>query len=269
MSVSSFISEVWSAAIQTSLSKAHVAASPACVNRDYEGTITGQGSSVRINTLADISNSAYTGTVSLDDLATTDQALSIDQARYFAIRLGDIDAAQAAGDLLGTASNRAAYSLAQTADEYLLGVMAGAAGTELGNQVVASGGDAFDVLRTVVVALDSADVPRAGRFVIVNPEFHGYLLSDDRYARADASGQAAAAITGVVGAALGLNVLVSTNAGVNLIAGTPMATTFAEQLVKVEGYRDPNSFSDVLRGLHVYGSAVTRPECLVSATIND
>ena len=38
------------------------------------------------------------------------------------------------------------------------------------------------------------------------------------------------------------------------------ATTYAEQIIKTEALRPEASFSDAVRGLHVYGAKVTRPE---------
>jgi hypothetical protein len=47
-----------------------------------------------------------------------------------------------------------------------------------------------------------------------------------------------------------------------IIAGHRMATTFADQISKTEAYRPPDSFSDAVKGLHLYGAKVVRPEAL-------
>jgi hypothetical protein len=44
--------------------------------------------------------------------------------------------------------------------------------------------------------------------------------------------------------------------------GTSQAITFASQILKVEVFRPEDSFSDAVKGLHVYGGRVVRPECL-------
>jgi len=51
------------------------------------------------------------------------------------------------------------------------------------------------------------------------------------------------------------------------IAGSQMATTYAEQINKVEAYRPQKRFSDALKGLHLYGGKVVRPEALVVASV--
>ena len=50
-----------------------------------------------------------------------------------------------------------------------------------------------------------------------------------------------------------------------VIAGTKMGMTFAEQFVKVETIRDPQSFADIGRALMVYGYKITNPKSLVKS----
>ena len=47
-----------------------------------------------------------------------------------------------------------------------------------------------------------------------------------------------------------------------IIAGHSIATTFAEQINDVEGYRMEKRFADAVKGLHLYGAKVVRPEAL-------
>lgn len=51
------------------------------------------------------------------------------------------------------------------------------------------------------------------------------------------------------------------------IAGSSIATSFAEQILKVEAFRPQTKFTDALKGLHVYGAKVVRPEALVVASV--
>ena len=50
-------------------------------------------------------------------------------------------------------------------------------------------------------------------------------------------------------------------------AGSSIATSFAQQILQVEAYRPELRFGDALKGLHVYGSKVVRPEALVVASV--
>jgi hypothetical protein len=65
----------------------------------------------------------------------------------------------------------------------------------------------------------------------------------------------------------------STTGGTNasnyglIVAGHSSAVATAEQINKTETYRDPDSFADVVRGMHLYGRKILRPEALVNAKI--
>lgn len=51
------------------------------------------------------------------------------------------------------------------------------------------------------------------------------------------------------------------------IAGSSIATSYAEQIAKVEAFRPEKRFADALKGLHLYGVKVVRPSGLVVASV--
>lgn len=51
------------------------------------------------------------------------------------------------------------------------------------------------------------------------------------------------------------------------LAGSNIATTYAQQINKVEAYRPQQRFSDALKGLLLYGAKVIRPEALAVASV--
>ena len=59
----------------------------------------------------------------------------------------------------------------------------------------------------------------------------------------------------------------SSNFGV-IVAGHGSAVATAQQVSKTESYRDPDSFADIVRGMHLYGRKILRPEALVTAKYN-
>ena len=59
----------------------------------------------------------------------------------------------------------------------------------------------------------------------------------------------------------------ATNLGV-IVAGHDSAVATAQQLTKTETYRDPDSFADIVRGMHLYGRKILRPEGIVTARYN-
>lgn len=51
------------------------------------------------------------------------------------------------------------------------------------------------------------------------------------------------------------------------IAGSALATSYAEQILKVVAFQPEKRFADALKGLHVYGGQVVRPEALVVSSV--
>jgi hypothetical protein len=279
MSVDTFIPEIWSAVLLESLKKNLVYAGPTVVNRDYEGEISAAGDTVTINSVGRPTIGSYVkgSTVIVpEQLTTAQRKLLIDQAKYFAFEVDDVDLAQAKGGLIASAMREAAYGLRDVADQYVAGLYTGvAAANNLGTiaVVAATPVDAYDdVIVPLKVALDDASVPQEGRYVVIPPWFHGRLLRDDRFLRVDASGTTEALRNGMVGRAAGFDVLVSPNSpnptgDDNVVmAGVPGAISYAEQISKVEPYRPEDSFSDAVKGLHLYGAKLVRPDAIAVAT---
>lgn len=275
MAVTTFIPELWSARLLYALDKSHVATN--LVNRNYEGVIANQGDTVHINSIGAITVKDYTKNSDIaapDALTTTEQTLVIDQCKYFNFQVDDVDKVQAAGDLIDTAMGRAAYALADAADAYLLKAIAAGAATDniIGTTAAPVALTAANVYENIVklrTKLDKANVPNTGRTIVVPPEVYALLLLDDRFAKNTATAGQDALINGKVGEVAGFTVFMSNNVktGTGTDSGkTPYfeitaqvntATTYAEQIIKTEGYRMESRFADGVKGLHVYGAKVT------------
>lgn len=284
MAVDTFIPEVWNAQLLLALAKATVFGQPSVSNRNYEGDIAEFGDTVHINSLGRPTIATYTKNVTSIDpqtLTTTDNTLVIDQSKYFAFEVDDVDARQvrSAGNLLNQAAVDSAQGLAEVGDTFLSTLASTGAGTILTAQDVATADAAFLLLRKLRLALDKASVPTSGRYVVVSPEFYALILGDNRFIDASAYGSSSPIMNGEVGSAIGFKVMISnllpagtagTGAEVSnfVIAGHPMAITFAEQINKTEAYRPQDAFSDAIKGLHLYGAEVVRPEALVACDVD-
>lgn len=265
-----FIPEIWSAMMLESLKKELVYAGPGVANRDYEGEIANMGDTVRIRSISRPTVASYTKgstTITPEQLTDAQRSLVIDQAKFFAFEVDDIDAAQSPGGELEGGLMEAVYALRDTADQYVASLYTGAqSANQIGTVSVTTAALAYTQLRRLKVKLDEANVPQQGRFVVVPAWYHGLLLEEDKFVRVDASGTDQALRNGIVGRALGFDVLMSNNAPLvtgddyAVIAGYPKAISFAEQINKVEAYRPEDSFSDALKGLHVYGAKLVRPD---------
>jgi N4-gp56 family major capsid protein len=278
MAVDTFIPEVWSADLLVALRENLVFGQPGIINRDYEGDIAQYGDTVHIGHLVRPTIGTYTKnstTIAPQTLVTTDDTLVIDQSKYFAFEVDDVDARQVrdGGQLLNRAAEDSAYGLAEVVDNFLASAMTTAAGNVLTPGAAATSDAAYKILLALKLKLDKAKVPTAGRYAIVSPEFYSLILQDTRFIYANQYGSTDPIRNGEVGAILGFSVMVSLNlpqgtAGTGgavsnfVVAGHQIATTYAEQINKVEAYRPQNSFADAIKGLHLYGAKVARPEAL-------
>ncbi len=279
MAITNFKPQIWSARLLVAWRKALVYGGPMVVNRDYEGEISEAGDVVKITSISDPTIADYvpnSTVITPEELNDAQRNLVIDQSKYWAFKVDDVDKRQAKGNVMPEAMSRAAYKLADVADQYIAGLYTGvAAGNNLGtiSVVAATPTDAYDdVLIPLKVTLDEADVPTEGRYCVVPPWFTGRLLRDDRFVRADASGTTDALRNGFVGRAAGFNIMQSNNCpnptgDDNVVqAGVNAAISFAEQINKTEAYRPESSFSDAVKGLALYGAKLVRPDGIAIAT---
>lgn len=276
MAITNFITEVWSAELLSSLKKSLVYAGPGVVNRAYEGDIRESGDTVRITSISRPTIGTYTKnstTITPENLTDAQRTLLINQAKYFAFEVDDVDLRQSksGGALMAEAAQEAAYGLADSADQYVAALYTDAdAGNALGTVSITTAALAVTNLVNMKVKLDNANVPNQGRYVVVPPWYHGLLLQSDLFVRLDASGTTEGLRNGIVGRAFGFDVLVSNNSinvtgdDWSVVAGHPSAITFAEAITKVEAYRPENAFSDALKGLYLYGAKVVRPTALAT-----
>jgi N4-gp56 family major capsid protein len=280
MAVDTFIPEVWSADLLVALRENLVFGQGGIINRDYEGDIAQYGDTVHIGHLSRPTISTYTKNstvITPQTLTTTDDTLVVDQAKYFAFEVDDVDARQVrdGGQLLNRAANDSAFGLAEVTDTFLAGLMTTNAGNVLTPGAIDASveGAAYKVVLALKLKLDKSKAPTQGRFLVVSPEFYSAILQDVRFINANKYGSTQPIQNGEVGQILGFTVMVSLNlpqgtAGTGgavsnfVVAGHSIATTYAEQINKVEAYRPQDSFGDAIKGLHLYGAKVVRPEAL-------
>lgn len=281
MAIDRFIPEIWAAQLLTALEKSLVFAQAGIVNRDYEGDISQSGDTVRITSISDPTIGTYvpnSTSISPENLTDAQRVLTIDQAKYFAFEVDDVEMRQAKGNVMPEAVRRAGYKLRDVVDQYFAAFYTSVpAANDLGTvSVVAATPTQFydNVLVPLAVKLDEANVPSEGRWCVIPPWLHGRALRDDRFVRLDASGTTEALRNGIVGRAAGFDILKSNNVvnstgdDYEVMAGTDMAMTYAEQIASVEAYRPESSFSDAVKGLHLWGAKVIRPEALAGATVS-
>jgi hypothetical protein len=277
MSVRNFVPTLWSAKLFQELDKNHVLVGLA--NRDYEGEISAYGDSVKINGLGDITVNNYAPNVTSitpQQLTAEQTILLIDQAKYFAFYLDDVDAAQTKPKLMAEAMRKSAVALGNVSDQLLAGFYTDAGVSVSSTSVTIA--NALSVLAEAAEGLDENNVPMQGRWMVIPPWFHSKLVLNKILETDGAVDANNAYGNGFVGRAFGFDMYMSNNLTSGLsttavtshyaLAGTSRAISFAEQVVSMEAYRPENSFSDAVKGLHVYGAKVVDPNALASIMIS-
>jgi hypothetical protein len=142
------------------------------------------------------------------------------------------------------------------------------------------------VLARMARKMDQANVESRGRWVVLDPVFIEMLKDEDsRMLNGDFGGsglqnglvlnnihgfrvyQSNALPAKGTGAGTSGTTAQDANYGV-IVAGQDDAVASAEQINKVENYRDPDSFADIVRGMHLYGRKILRPEALLTVRYN-
>lgn len=296
MSFVNFVPQIWSKVILAALQKKLVYGSPMVVNNDYEGEISGPGNTVHITQFGDPTVSDYKpgGTITYEQLSDAGLTLLIDQAKSFSFAIDDVDRRQAAGDMQAYLEGRAAYRLADQADQYIAskytqvaaGNVLGSTGSPLTPLPYSIGGSSTwhpadfytQVTEPLKVILDQNNVPDDDRYLIVPPWAESLLSQTQAFVSVtDMQGQPSETFQrGFMGQVSGFNVLKSNNVpqpvsggagtGVWAIqAGHPMGITYGEQITETEALRLQTTIADGVRGLHVYGAKMTRPDtCAVA-----
>jgi hypothetical protein len=273
MSFASFVPEVWSAELLLALQKTFVF--QVLSNRNYEGEIANAGDTVHITSVSDPTINSYSQGTSLtyEQLSTADRTLVIDQAKSFSFEIDDIDKRQAAGTVMSEAMQRAAYKMADLVDQALAAVCTGAqAANQIANTSITSADLAYRNILKLSTALDVANVQKSGRKVILPPWYIEVLMTDQRFTAASFSGQPSVAVAGPTALmrVAGFDVYESNNLtspGSNrnlVVAGVDSAITYAEQINQVEALRLQTTFADAVRGLHLYGAKLLRPDSIAT-----
>ncbi len=262
-------------------------------NRDYEGTISGQGDKVIVRTLPNVVVYQYQKGMDLNEkrkaLEPPNVELLIDKALGYSVAIDDIDKVQNDINALDAWARDGSENLGIEIDRDILNTIhADAHASNRGNTAGAiSGSYELGVTGTFVTltnlnildkivecdsVLSENNVPVHDRFMII-PEWAKALIntSDLRSAlfTGDSSNQNLR--NGKMGMISNFTIYASNNlAGVtdgsdtcyNILFGQKSALTFASQLVKNRMLELQNTWGSAMEGLHVYGYEVIKPEAL-------
>lgn len=272
-----FIPEIWSKKLNNMLEKNCVMLQ--CVNRNWEGDIKQQGDKVKIITPADVTVSTLTSSdIAYSSLTPTSMELEIDQKKFFAFKIDDVAKVQTNGDIMEAHLNNAKKAIEEVQDSYLLAMHtnvteANTVGSEA-SPITLNKSTIYENFVQLSLTLKNSDAVYAGvrPWVVINPNIEAYLLQSPEFISAHNVADKTLR-EGSIGRIAGMDVLVSTNlTEVNgkyyILAGTNDAITFASQLAKIESLRDKDSFSDLVRGLYLYGAKTVQPKALAKMIVS-
>ena len=293
-----FLPSIYSKKVLNFFRKASVV--EAITNTDYAGEISAYGDSVKIIKEPVITVYDYTRGSDTTQTKLTDQELTlvVDSAKAFKFIVDDIETNMSHVNFKEVASSSAAYALRDSYDAAVIATMFSgvsssspdhvlgadnatdlAAGTfdGTGNLDIGFGSsehDPIDVMARMARLLDEQNVPEEGRWFVASPDFYEQLgQASSKLLSVDFNAGQGSIRNGLVssGKLRGFdmyksnNIAATTNAAGKCLAGHISSTATAQTIISTEVLRDPSSFGDIVRGLHVYGAKVLRGEALVSA----
>ena len=293
-----FLPSVYSKKVLNFFRKASVA--EAITNTDYAGEISAYGDSVKIIKEPVISVSDYTRGSDTTATKLTDQELTlvVDSAKALKFIVDDIETNMSHVNFKEVASSSAAYALKDSYDAAIIANMFSGLSSSSPDHIIGSdsgtadatmthatnsvdllgsdgtGVDPLDLMARMARLLDDQNVPEEGRWFLAGPDFYEQLgKSGSKLLSVDFNAGQGSIRNGLVssGKLRGFDMYKSNNiadtssACCKVLAGHLSSTATANTILSTEVIRAPSSFGDIVRGLHVYGSKVLRPEALVGA----
>ena len=255
-------------------------------NRDYEGEIRNYGDSVKIREIGTItvndytkfSNTGSTSTaITWQALSAAEKLLYIDNAKYFAFAIDDVDNTQNFPKAMAEGMADAGYQIANEIDQDVAEKIADGSGKIITAATV-SAGSVLGLISYFARYLDEANVPQNDRYCVIPPFVHQDLIEVISGA-IGATGvpktfDNGVLATGFVGNLYGLNIFMSNNCHTS--SGTAIVTafhrsavTFAGQLSQVKRTEREDYFDSGIKGLYLYGIKVVRPSAIVSCDVTE
>jgi hypothetical protein len=259
----------------------------AITNTDYAGEIENYGDTVNIIKEPTVSVSSYTrgAVVNIQDIQDDQLQLTVDQANAFAFKVDDIEERHSHINFESVSTSSGAYALKNAYDANIIAAMFAGPSSSSPDHVVGSDGsgvdtgfgsseiDPVDIISKHGKLLNLQDVPEENRWFLGSPEFYEQMGQASSKLMSDTTGSATPLRNGKVysGKVMNMELYMTNNFAASstsnyfkVLSGHMSSTATANHIAKIEVIRDTDSFSDVVRGLHVFGRKVLRDTALVA-----
>ena len=291
VSTGGFTPEIWSEKLNIALDNHGVYND--IVNRNYEGAIKNKGDKVYFYTLGNLTVRDYnpTGTgfngLTFEDPTGDKLTLEVNQQKYVAYTVDEIEKVQSNIDLVNKHIERMAVAFSQTKDLYIHGLATTNATTKRNTDSALSVSKdniwgeicaMYAVLARKNAIVNGKDYSGKRPALVVTPEIEGIIKQCSQFF-ANAVG-AEVLRKGQIGTLGGFDVFVDTNITTDktgtgsgasysqtIVALTSDAISYAEQITETDIIKAENSFHHKVKSLEVYGGVVANPDCIVTSKL--
>ena len=237
--------------------------------KQYSGGIKEKGDRIKLKGYGGVTINDYDPDTALsyEKPHAAGQFLDIDQAKDYAVELPDITELQSDPAARAHYAKEAAYGLREEVDTYIAALYSSSArGTYVQKGTAITTALVTSYIGQLWTELNKVNVKK--KWIIIPPWVSLKLLLAGIIHAEDLKGELK---NGFIGRVLQFDMFMSNNctaltpvtAGYDrniIMAGSYQSIAFADQMTQSESLRSIDYFSDLIRGLHVWGAKVIKPK---------
>ena len=271
MAYTNFKPKVWAKAIERERDLLSV--SVALCDRSYEKEASVMGNSIQINWTKRPTVKSYTVGTNISNPETLDgdttKTIELNQLKYVNFMVDDVDELQSAPDIMESCMHEAASAIAADADKYVHSLAINATNVITEDNVTVE--NIGDIVSSAAQMLYENNVPQNEEiFLEVSPAIYQLMWKAKVLRETPNSDTFGSGFVGMFDnfKVYMNNCIIKDMADYySCVARTRKAIAFVGQMKKMEAYRPQGLFADAVKGLHVYGATVVRPDEIVKVKL--
>ena len=271
MAYTNFKPKVWAKAIERERDLLSV--SVALCDRSYEKEASVMGNSIQINWTKRPTVKSYTVGTNISNPETLDgdttKTIELNHLKYVNFMVDDVDELQSAPDIMESCMHEAASAIAADADKYVHSLAINATNVITEDNVTVE--NIGDIVSSAAQMLYENNVPQNEEiFLEVSPAIYQLMWKAKVLRETPNSDTFGSGFVGMFDnfKVYMNNCIIKDMADYySCVARTRKAIAFVGQMKKMEAYRPQGLFADAVKGLHVYGATVVRPDEIVKVKL--